>query len=156
MAPSRSRLEAFAQALAMGQSAADAARTAGYPQGGSFEANARKRAQRQDVKARVAELRAPHLAKVDEAIGVSVDWATRHLKEVADKALTDCEPTVADGIRSIDLLGKYHGWVPAGAADGDDKTPTVIKFQLNIFDSQRNQTIEHEALAVLPKPNRSM
>jgi hypothetical protein len=148
---SRAQLERFAQALAAGLSPADAAKESGYT-GTSCAANAKKRAQRKDVKAMVAELRKPHLARVDEAISVSVEWATRHLKKVADKALPG-DPSVADGLRAIDLTARLHGWVPGGEDGGDDRNPTVIKFQLNIFDSQRQErTIKPEPQAVLPKP----
>jgi hypothetical protein len=44
---------------------------------------------------------------------VSVEWATQHCKNIADKALgEDCEPSVGDGLRAIDLTSKLHGWVP--------------------------------------------
>jgi hypothetical protein len=117
---SKAQLERFAHGIAANLSPVEAAKAAGYPPGSSFVANAKKRAQRADVKELVTTLRAPHLAKVDEAIGVSVEWATRHLKEVADLALPG-EPTVADGLRAIDLTSKLHGWVPSGAEDGDDR-----------------------------------
>ena len=48
--------ELVAQALAIGKSAVEASRAAGYPDGSSFAPNARKRAQHPGIRARVAEL----------------------------------------------------------------------------------------------------
>jgi hypothetical protein len=50
------KLEAFAAELASGKSAVEAAKAVGYD-GSSLGSNAKKRAQRPDVRARVAELR---------------------------------------------------------------------------------------------------
>jgi hypothetical protein len=146
----KARNEEFALALATGKTPIEAGAIAGF----KGEANAKRNAQRPDIKKRVAELRAPHLAKIDEAIGVSIEWATRHLKDVADLALPGL-PSVADGLRAIDLTSKLHGWMPSGDSE-DGKTPTVIKFQLNIFDNQRNaetaKVIDHEPQKAIPSP----
>jgi hypothetical protein len=58
------QMECFAQALALGKKPSEAALIAGYPPGSSFANNARRRANRSDVKARVAELRKPALDKI--------------------------------------------------------------------------------------------
>jgi|SRR5581483_5392304 len=108
---SKARLEVFAQALAAGHSPVEAARAAKYPNGSSFAANARKRAQRKDVKARVAELTKPALDKVAAAIEANVAWASRHLVDVAEKAFKEGDAKIPDGIRAIDLLAKLHGWL---------------------------------------------
>jgi hypothetical protein len=66
---SNPRLEHVAQLLFAGKSAADASRGAGYPDDGSaFIDNARRRANRRDVKARVAEMQenAARAAEIDK------------------------------------------------------------------------------------------
>lgn len=104
----RARLEVFAQALAAGKTPVEAAKIAGYPRGTSFNANARKRAQRADVKAMVAELRAPALAKVQERIEISIEWATqKYLEVVRAAALSDVK--VDHYLRALDGLCKLHG-----------------------------------------------
>jgi hypothetical protein len=48
--------EMVAQALAIGATTAEASHAAGIRAGSSFKSNAKKRAQRKDIKARVVEL----------------------------------------------------------------------------------------------------
>ena len=62
------RHEHVAQLLFAGKTAEEASRGAGYPDGTSFRANAKKRAGKKDIKARVAELqdRAAEAAEVDK------------------------------------------------------------------------------------------
>jgi len=50
------RHEIVAQELAAGKTAVEASRIAGYPDGSSFAPNARRRIQRADIRARIAEL----------------------------------------------------------------------------------------------------
>ena len=80
------KLEKFAQTLfanlAAGMrrsEAADlAADVAGYS-GRSRASNARKRAQRKDVKARIVELCQPAQAKAEGQIAATLEWATAKL-----------------------------------------------------------------------------
>jgi len=58
------RHEIVAQELAAGRSMVEASRVAGYPDGSSFASNARKRAQRADIRARTAELLAARAARM--------------------------------------------------------------------------------------------
>lgn len=105
---SKAQLEIFAQALAAGNKPAEAAKIAKYRNSKSFASNARKRAQRADVKAMVAELRKPALDAIAEAIKVDVDWATKHHLAVIKKAnLFAVGP--ADYQRSLDAIAKLHG-----------------------------------------------
>jgi hypothetical protein len=67
---SKSRLVMFACELASGKKPRDAAVAVGYPPGTSFDANAYKRARREDVKRMVAEFRAPVAEKLD----ISLQW----------------------------------------------------------------------------------
>lgn len=57
--------EIVAQELAAGKSAVEASRIAGYPAGSSFEANARKRAQRFGIRMRKAELLEDRAARAE-------------------------------------------------------------------------------------------
>jgi hypothetical protein len=66
---SKSRLVMFARELASGKKPRDAV-AVGYPPGTSFDANAYKRARREDVKRMVAEFRAPVAEKLD----ISLQW----------------------------------------------------------------------------------
>jgi hypothetical protein len=63
------RPEVVAQELAAGRSTAEASHEAGYPAGSSFSSNARKRAQRPGIRARVAEIqtRGAELAAIEAA-----------------------------------------------------------------------------------------
>jgi hypothetical protein len=64
-------LKKFAEALALGQSAVEASRTAGYPRGKSkktYAANARKRAGSKRVKKIGAELLKPAKEKLQKII----------------------------------------------------------------------------------------
>ena len=65
MARGPQRLGAFARELASGKRPYEAAIAAGYPDGSCAQRNAQKRAARADVKALVAELRAPIAEKLE-------------------------------------------------------------------------------------------
>lgn len=110
MAPSRARLEVFAQALAAGNTPVEAAKIAKYRRGSSFAHNARKKAQRKDVKARVAELQKPALEKIAAQIEANVEWATAYLIDVVERAKASGVKT-EHGIRATEVLGKMFGWM---------------------------------------------
>jgi len=104
MAPSRVRLEVFAQALATGKTPVEAAEAAGYPKGSSFANNARKRASRKDVKEIVAELQKPVKEKLAKTIEANFEWATKQLLEVGNLPI------------GIAGRGGKTRWLPAGFA----------------------------------------
>jgi len=110
MAPSRVRLEVFAQALATGKTPVEAAKAAGYPQGSCFVNNARKRASRKDVKAMVAELQKPVKEKLAKTIEANFEWATKRLLEVGNLPIGMCNARASDKVRAIEVLAKLHGW----------------------------------------------
>lgn len=96
----------------MGASPEDAARLAGYQgKGKTFAANARRNSNRPDVKARVAELRAPYLEKVKEQIGISVEWASQKLATMANHELAADQIGANDQVAAIRLLAQIHGWL---------------------------------------------
>lgn len=107
----KDKLERFAQALAGGKTPVEAAKIAGYPKGSSFAANARKRSHRDDVKARIAELQKPHLEKVNQAIGVNVEWATQQLYPIAAAEIDGEDIKASDKTRAIELMAKMNGWM---------------------------------------------
>lgn len=86
------KLEKFSQELALAlneglserKAAAIASVKADYPQGTSAAKNAHKRALRVDVKSRVAELRAPGIAKAEAAIGVTTEYLLERLVNLAE------------------------------------------------------------------------
>jgi phage terminase small subunit len=92
------KLEAFAGELAKGLSPAKAAEAVGYV-GSSMEANARKRAQRPDVRARVAELRAEATVKAAikvEQLIAEAESALRGAMSAEDwSAANQCIQTIA-------------------------------------------------------------
>lgn len=102
--------ERFAQALAAGKKPEEAARIAGYRDGTAFAANARKRAMRADVKARVAELQAPHLEQANKAMAIDIHWwIKQHVDIVKERGLRE-QTTNADAQRSLEQLAKHNGW----------------------------------------------
>jgi hypothetical protein len=104
--------ERLAQARALGHKPNEAARLAGYKGSGkTFAANARKACNRSDVKARVAELRAPALEKVKEQIEINIEWANQKLATMANHELNADEIKATDQIAALRLLAQIHGWL---------------------------------------------
>lgn len=114
---SDSRLETFAQQLLINlaadmpraKAAQEAARKAGY-KGSSLGSNSRKRAQRADVKARMAELAAPALARMQETIGATIEGVTAKLMTIINYDLGMDAVKVSDQIASVRTLAELHGW----------------------------------------------
>lgn len=112
------KLEAFARHLlsnlvagmARSKAAHEAGITAGY-RGNSLAANSRKRAQRKDVKARMAELAAPKVAQDDEQLEATVDWAERRLVSIASPDLGSEDLKALDQIAALKLLAQIKGWM---------------------------------------------
>jgi phage terminase small subunit len=75
MARGPQRLGAFARELAAGKKPLDAALAAGYPDSNCAPRNARRRAARADVKAMVAELRAPVVDKLEITLSLLIERA---------------------------------------------------------------------------------
>jgi hypothetical protein len=73
MARGPQRLGAFARELAAGKKPLDAALAAGYPDSNCAPRNARRRAARADVKAMVAELRAPVADKLEITLSLLME-----------------------------------------------------------------------------------
>lgn len=115
------RLELFARELAAhtakavpaSRAAVEAGIAAGYPnpKSKSFAPNCRKRAQRKDVKARIAEILAPALKRAEDATGATVEWAATKLFNIADPDLGLEAIKTPDQIAAITLLAKLRGWM---------------------------------------------
>jgi len=90
-----------------------AAEAAGYPRRSSpeaFASNARKRAARPDVQARVAELMAPALAKAQAELDATVERVTRNLVQILECPLDPADVRAADHIAAVRVLADLHGW----------------------------------------------
>lgn len=94
------RLELFARelaaalndAVASGQAAELAGQAAGYPVGKNFKtfaANCRKRAQRDDVQARVSELRAPGIERAEQGLGITTEYLLAKLDNLTNFNIED-------------------------------------------------------------------
>lgn len=99
------RLELLAQALAAGKTVIEASKAAGYKNGTSFASNARKRAQRKDVKARVLEIQTVSgvFAAVDAA------YLQRKAQEIVEVPLIADDVSTADRIKALDFIAKLKG-----------------------------------------------
>lgn len=131
------KLETFAQELLKNlaadmprsKAAEDAARKAGYT-GRSLGPNARKRAQRKDVKLRMAELAAPAVAAMQAEIVADVNWALDRLTKIASPDLGAAAVKVMDQINALKLMAQIKGWMapekiaPTNVAG--DGPPTII------------------------------
>lgn len=130
------KLEKFAQALLVNyandmprtKAAEDAARKAGYS-GSALGPNARKRAQRKDVKARMAELAAPALAKIqDELITPTVDLAVSRLMKIAMADLGVDAIKVPDQLAAWKLMGEWKGWKAPDKIAQDGPMEMIIRW----------------------------
>lgn len=126
------KLEAFAQALlrniarglTRGKAAEAAAKEAGYT-GSSLGPNARKRAGRPDVKARMVELAAPVIEAKNIDLVVDLDGAVRRMSQII-MADVDLDSTkVPDVIAATRQLSALRGW---------DAAAQEPKPQINVFD----------------------
>jgi len=124
------KLEAFTQALLLNiangmprSKAAEAAgKQAGY-RGSSLGPNARKRANRADVKARMIELAAPQLAAVEAEIAVDVAKAKMRLGEIIMANVNWAETVMPkDVINAVRQLAAIEGW----------NAPTTVNLNKNV------------------------
>lgn len=97
--------EAVAQALFAGQTAEQASEAAGYPTGASsFAPNARKRVQREDIQARVAELRAAFVAADEERASIALGYLLARIYEDLQYNVDDyLSPPDKHGMRYFDI-----------------------------------------------------
>lgn len=111
------QLEKFAQALLANiahgmprsKAAEAAARASGYT-GKSLAPNARKRAQRKDVKARMVELAQPAQEQAERELTLTLETATQKLAEIVHTPTPD-EIKPADQIAALGLAAKMFGWL---------------------------------------------
>jgi hypothetical protein len=98
------RREKFAQALAAGFKPEDAGKLVEYS-----PANSRRNARRKDVVARVIELRAPAVAKLQEKLEINIELLTKELLPIASAIIETSEIKAADKLRALEDLAKLHG-----------------------------------------------
>lgn len=91
--------EIVAQELAAGHTPEQASETAKFPKGSSFAANARKRAQRKDIKARVAEIQEP----MAERAGITAEYLLAKLDNYTDYNIDDYLTADENGRRFLDV-----------------------------------------------------
>lgn len=96
------RHEKVARLLAEMKTPEEASREAGYKDGTSFAANARKRAQRPDIRARVAELQ----AKEADLVSVNVAWIKRKASLIAGVEFDREDIRPSDALAALNLLAK--------------------------------------------------
>lgn len=107
----KDQLDVFARHLSLGATAPEAAEAAGYPKRSpkTFAANARKRAQRNDVRRRVAELRAGHYASQL----VKRDWMLDRLYRIGNPDLPRKLIKPSDQVAAILAAAKITGELAA-------------------------------------------
>ena len=141
------RLELFARELvaniAAGMkrsaAAAKAAEDAGYPKTKSSAANARKRAQRKDVKGRMAELMAPALERAEVQTETSIEWAYTKLATIASYDLGEDAVKVPDQIAAVKLMAQLKGWLAPerlALAGADGQGPIRHEFAWKSSDTK--------------------
>lgn len=96
------RHEKVAQLLASLKSPEEAAREAGYPDGTSFKANARRLSHHPAIRERVTELQATEAALVV----VDVAWIKRKTAEVAGVEIAPHDIKASDKMSALNLLAK--------------------------------------------------
>jgi hypothetical protein len=104
------KLEILAQGLALGKSAVEAAKDAGYNQAiASFVANAQQRASKPAVKERVAELQQRTADCIAERVSVDRSWLLAQLVEVAGYGAEGLEIKMSDKLKALELVAKVCG-----------------------------------------------
>ena len=143
------KLERFAQALLRhlakgltgGKAATQAALEAGYS-GSSLASNARKRAQRPDVKRRLVELAAPRLAEAEAELDETMAGVSRNLFRLALKQHDAAEVRPDHTIRAADLLAKLSGAYATQKVEhslnglGDRLDPALVRARLSDADER--------------------
>jgi hypothetical protein len=131
------KLEAFAQALlkniatgmARGKAATAAAHEAGYV-GSSIADNARKRANRADVKARMIELAGPAQVQAEAEVVATVEDALDKLGRIASVNPKPNAIKPTDQIAALHLMAKIKGWLAPKpidvTTDGNPLPPTPV------------------------------
>jgi hypothetical protein len=94
--------EKFAQCVASLKSFEEAAREAGYPNGTSFKANARRLSHHPAIRERVTELQTTEAALA----AVDVAWIKRKTAEVAGVEIAPHDIKASDKMSALNLLAK--------------------------------------------------
>ena len=106
----RPKRERFAQELALGKTAKEAAEKAEYTGSlKSFAKNASKRARCPDIKRRVAELRAPGVQRAEHGVQVTREWMLEKLYRIANPDLPRSKIKVSDQIAAVRVTAQITG-----------------------------------------------
>lgn len=139
------RMELFARELAAAlndavpssEAAEIAGKAAGYPIGRRFKtfaANSRKRAQREDVQKRVAELRAPGIERAEQGLGITTEYLLAKLDNLTNFNIEDYLTPSAKrgGARFLDVsavprhvLARLAEVTQEALGSGDDRRAVV-------------------------------
>lgn len=111
-----------------GQAAAEAAEAAGYPKTSakSFAPNARKRLQRDDVQARLAELIKPKTDEAEQQIEATREWAEAKLVNIINYDLGEDAVKVEHQLKSVELLAKFRGWLAPEKFEGTMRPASTL------------------------------
>lgn len=139
------RLEVVAQAIAAGKSPVEASEAAGYPKGSSFAANARKRAQRADVRARVREIQAIGA----ERAAVTTESLIEEAEQARSLAMAIESPAAA--VSAVIAKGKLAGLFKERAeVTGKDGKPLLDPPDLSKLTNEQLATLEHLVGVIAP------
>lgn len=151
------RLELFARELTAalndgvshGEAAEIAGQAAGYPVGRNFKtfaANCRKRAQREDVQSRVAELRAPGIERAEQGLGITTEYLLAKLDNLTNFNIEDyLSPGKKGSARFLDVataprhvLGRLSELSQESSENGERKTLVRTRLKgYNVIDGIR-------------------
>ncbi len=127
--------EKVAQLLASLKSPEEAAREAGYPNGTSFKANARRLSHHPAIRERVTELQTTEA----DLVTVDVAWIKRKTAEVAGVEIAPSDVKASDKIAALNLLAKMTpgALVPQtlGIAGQDGEGPVEFAWKLEELPS---------------------
>lgn len=139
------RLEVVAQAIAAGKSPVEASAAAGYPQGSSFASNARKRAQRADVRSRVREIQAEGAARA----AVTAESLIVETEEARSLAMAIEAPAAA--VSAIIAKAKLAGiWRERAEVTGKDGKPLLEPPDLSKLTNEQLATFEQLVGVIAP------
>lgn len=105
---SQDALRNLIKGMTRGKAAEAAARSAGY-KGSSLAANARKRINRKDVKARMIELAAPKTEEAEAEIAQTTDELRKRLFTIALVPIADEKIKVSDQVAAAGLIARMDG-----------------------------------------------
>jgi hypothetical protein len=140
------RLEVFAQLLAVGKPIYQAAREAGYnPDAPSFEANARSRRAKPEVRARIEELQQNCANRVADRVAIDRAWVLGQLADVASIDTESIEPKLADKLRALELLCRVQGYFAPSKVEIIQRLSELSLEELKALDERMSDEQQMES-----------